>query len=127
MTMLDLLFNESVRVMRATRAGVKGDVTYVEQLDPTGGPLPVRCFLKRKARRVYGKDRVEQYLDGTLLYRVDEDLPEIRAEDIVVAETGDAFKCSSVDQDREMGTDEEYRQLGLQRTKLPTPEAKKDE
>ncbi len=126
MTMFDLLNNDSVRVMRAGKAGLKGNVEYKEVLDPAGGPLPVPCYIKRKRRRVYGKDRVEAYVDATLMYRVDEDLPEIRAEDFVITESGEEFKVTDVDQDRQIGTDLECRQLGLVATRLPVPGAKQD-
>jgi len=125
--MLDCLFNDEVRVMRAGKAGLKGDVAYQEQLDAAGGPLPVPCYIKRKRRLVYGKDRTEQYMDGTLLYRVDEDLPEIRAEDFIVTKSGEVYKTSSSDEDEQIGTGEGYRQLGLIASKLPVPEAKQDE
>lgn len=125
--MLDAIFDETVTLRRAQKRGVKGDVTFAEVLDGTGGPLPIPCKIERRRKRTYTKDGQTGEVDGTLICRrTSEDFPEIALEDLLVTKTGEAFKVASLDEDLALFSTDKYLKIGLIRTTLPVPADKQD-
>jgi len=83
--MLDVILTETVTVRRAKpgQRSVTNSVQYEELKDEGGFPLPIRCRIERRRRRVHTSlEGVELDADATLVYRVDK-APEIKPEDLI--------------------------------------------
>lgn len=122
--MLDVVLTDSVTVRRiktGTRTATNS-VSYDELKDEGGFPIPVRCRIERRKRRIHGLEGVELDADATLVYRADKS-PEIRPEDLIYLgrtkevwrvlthETADLLFCGKAN----------YGRLALQMFRQPVP------
>lgn len=122
--MLDVTFNESVTVRRIkpeTRTATNS-VEYVELKDEGGFPIPIRCRVERRKRRVHGLEGTELDADATLVYRVDKS-PEVKPEDLIyLARTKEVFRVLTHETaDLLFCSKANYGRLALQFTRQAVP------
>lgn len=123
--MLDVTFTDSVTVRRP-KAGsrtVSNSVQHEELKDDGGFPLPIRCRIERRKRRVHGLEGVELDADATLVYRVDRS-PGVKAEDLIyLGRTKEVFRVLTFETvDLLFCGKAVYGRLFLQFFRQPVPE-----
>lgn len=97
--MLDVTFTDSVTVRRA-KAGsrtVSNSVQYDELKDEGGFPLPIRCRIERRKRRIHNVEGAELDADATLVYRKDK-APQLQIEDLIFTKRKEVFRVLTLEE-----------------------------
>lgn len=118
--MLDLLFNETFTVRRASTRTATNDTTYAEPTDePGGAAVPILCRIERKGRRTYDRDGVQLASDATLIYRK-QDVPALQVQNLVVS-GGETYRILALEEQPMLFAGVTYVRADLARTRTPVP------
>lgn len=118
--MLDVTFNETVTLRRASARDARNKITWQEVLDESGGPLRLKCRIERRRRRIFSQDGVEREIDATMAYRKTS-APDLRLEDVMVTQSGEAFKITGLDELAILFGTATYGRAELRRTREVMP------
>jgi DUF1009 family protein len=114
------LYRDTVTLRRPKGMAVDGAVTYEIVLGDGDLPVQVRCHLEQRGRRTFTTQGTEIRSDATILFR---QVPgrEIRVDDIVVDQSGAAWKVVSLDVQKVLFGGRRLGRADLQATTEPVP------
>lgn len=123
--MLDVLFNESITIRRPTGRTAANAITYEQAKNEDGTGIVVRCRIEETRRRVIGTDGIQTESDATMVFRVNGN-PVIGLEDVVIRDSGTAYRVIGINAQQAIGTPYKYARLDLALTKQLVPEDEED-
>lgn len=122
--MLDVAYTDSVTVRRpkAGSRSVSNSVQYEELKDQGGFPLPIRCRIERRKRRVHTVEGVELDADASLVYRKDKS-PDLKLEDLIFTNRKEVFRILTFEEVNFLFCEKaQYVRLSLQFFRQPVPD-----